>query len=368
MNLEYSTEQVALADSITAFLAEKAGVADHVRAHLDDPRGTTDTVWRGLAALGATGLLVAPEYGGSGATMVDAGIVAEALGAAVNPGPWLSCAATSRALSRFGLEDEAAALLAGIAGGSVIATLGPLRGRGPQSSGDGPAVLLHGEIDRLGDVVAADIALIPIREHAGWALHSVPTADLQFTEVTGIDRTRKVFRAQFDDVPARLLGRAGDDAISALRDDMLALAAADALGAAQRLLDMTIEYAKSRRQFGQPIGSFQAVQQLCVSMFQTVELGRGGVLRALWAADDADSAQRRLAAARIKAFGARLATVGDTAIQVFGGIGYTWEHDAHLYLRRLLGFSTFLGSSDNYLEQVGAALVAGCRPGKDMPR
>lgn len=104
----------------------------------------------------------------------------------------------------------------------------------------------------------------------------------------------------------------------------------------------TIEYAKSRRQFGQPIGSFQAVQQLCVSMLQTVELGRGGVLRALWAADDAD-----------------------IAIQVFGGIGDTWEHDAHLYLGRLLGFSTFLGISDTYLEQVGAALVAGCRAGED---
>src|SRR6478609_3117462 len=107
MNLEYSTEQRALADTVGAFLAEKAGVTEHVRALLDDPRGTTDPVWHGLAALGATGLLVAPEYGGSGATMVDAGIVAEALGAAVNPGPWLSCAAASRALLRFGREAQA---------------------------------------------------------------------------------------------------------------------------------------------------------------------------------------------------------------------------------------------------------------------
>lgn len=368
MNLEYSTEQRALADTVRAFLAEKAGVTEHVRALLDDPRGTTDPVWHGLAALGATGLLVAPEYGGSGATMVDAGVVAEALGAAVNPGPWLSCAAASRALFRFGLEAQAAVLLAGIAEGSVVATVGPLRGQGPESSGDGSEVLLRGEIDRLGDAAAADIALIPIRDHAGWALHSVSTADLEITEVTGIDRTRNVFRARLDDVPARVLGRAGDEAITSLRDDVLALAAADALGAAQRLLDLTIDHAKSRRQFGQPIGSFQAVQQLCVSMFQTVELGRGGVLRALWAADDADSAERPLASARIKAFSARLATVGDTAIQVFGGIGYTWEHDAHLYLRRLLGFSTFLGGSDDYVEQLGAALVVGCRAGRDRVR
>lgn len=365
MNLEYSTEQVALADTVRAFLAEKAGVTDHVRAHLDNPRGTTDTVWHGLAALGMTGLLVAPEYGGSGATMVDAGITAEALGAAVNSGPWLSCAAASRALFRFGLEDEASALLSGVADGSVIATVGPLTGPGPESVGNGPQAHLRGEIGRLRDAAAADIALIPVRGQAGWALHAVSTDDLELTEVAGIDCTSRVFLARFDDVPARVLGVAGDDAMAALRDDVLALAAADALGAAQRLLDLTIGYAVSRRQFGQPIGSFQSVQQLCVSMFQTVELGRGGVLRALWAADDANGAERRLAAARAKAFGATLATVGDTAIQVFGGIGYTWEHDAHLYLRRLLGFSTFLGGSDDHLEQLGAELVAGCRRGKD---
>ncbi len=360
MNLEYSTEQLALADTVRRFLAEKAG-ADHVRQHLDDPRGTTDTVWQGLTALGATGLLVAPEYGGTGATMLDAGILAEALGAALNPGPWLSCAAAARALVRFGLEEQAAELLAGIADGSTIATVGPLTGTGPTAAGAGPDVLLHGEIDRLTDAAAADVVLVLTPESRGWALHSVPTARLQLSAVPGIANTRKVFRVNFDDAPGRRLGAAGDEAVAALRDDVLALAAADALGAAQSLLDMTVGYAKDRRQFGRPIGSFQAVQQLCVGMFQTVELGRGGVLRALWAADEADDAERRRAAARIKAFGSRLAGVGDTAIQVFGGIGYTWEHDAHLYLRRLLGFCRFLGSSDHYAEQVGAALVADCR-------
>lgn len=362
MNLEYTPEQVALATSVRDFLAERAGVTDHVRALLDDPRGTTDAVWRGLSELGAPGLLVPTHCGGAGATMVDAGIIAEALGAELNPGPWLSCAAATRALFRFGLEGEANALLAAIADGSVIATAGPLTGPGVV---DGPEVLLEGHIDQLPDAATADIALIVTRRSDGWALHSVSTADLSLTPAPGIDDTRKAFRARFDDVPARTLGQAGDDALAALRDDVLALAAADALGAAQRLLGMTIEYAKSRTQFGQAIGSFQAVQKLCVGMFQTVELGRGGVLRALWAADDADAGERRLAAARIKAFGARLASVGDTAIQVFGGIGYTWEHDAHLYLRRLLGFSRFLGNSDQHLEQVGAALVAGCRAGKD---
>ncbi len=363
MNLEYSAEQTALADTVRRYLADKAGI-DHVRGHLDDPRGSTDTVWRGLAGLGAIGLLVAPEYGGTGATMVDAGIVAEALGAALHPGPWLSCAVAARALARFGLEDAAAELLTGIADGSTIATVGPLTGPGPTAAGPGPEVLLRGEIDQLPDAAAADVVLVLTRETSDWALHSVPAARLQVVPIPGIDKTRRTFQVGFDDVPGRRLGSAGDAAVAALRDDVLALAAADALGAAQALLDLTIAYAKNRRQFGQPIGSFQAVQQLCVQMFQTVELGRGGVLRALWAADEADDAEHHRAAARVKAFGARLAGVGDTAIQVFGGIGYTWEHDAHLYLRRLLGCSRFRGGSDHYAEQVGAALVADCRAGR----
>ena len=93
-------------------------------------------------------------------------------------------------------------------------------------------------------------------------------------------------------------------------------------------------------------------------MYEAVELARSGVIHALWAADAAEPAERHLAALRTKAFAGRLTSVGDTAIQVFGGIGFTWEHDAHLYLKRLLGWSAFLGAPDRYLEKVGAQLVS----------
>ena len=103
MNLELTDEQVALRDTVRRYLAEKASVATHVRPMLDDPTGTTDEVWGGLAGLGATGVLVPQEYGGSGMTMVEAGVVAEELGAALHPGPWLSSAvAATRALTRTG--------------------------------------------------------------------------------------------------------------------------------------------------------------------------------------------------------------------------------------------------------------------------
>ena len=124
------------------------------------------------------------------------------------------------------------------------------------------------------------------------------------------------------------------------------------------VMNLAVEYAKVRRQFDQPIGSFQAVQHLCVDMYEAVELARSGVIHALWAADAAEPAERHRAALRAKAFAGRLASVGDTAIQVFGGIGFTWEHDAHLYLKRLLGWSAYLGAPDRYLEEVGAQLVS----------
>jgi alkylation response protein AidB-like acyl-CoA dehydrogenase len=140
-------------------------------------------------------------------------------------------------------------------------------------------------------------------------------------------------------------------------DDVLIANAAEALGAATAVMNLAVEYAKARRQFDQPIGSFQAVQHLCVDMYETVELARSGVPHALWAADGAQPTERHLAAVRAKAFAGQLATVADTAIQVFGGIGYTWEHDAHLYLKRLLGWSVFLGGSDGYLQEVGRQLA-----------
>jgi alkylation response protein AidB-like acyl-CoA dehydrogenase len=148
------------------------------------------------------------------------------------------------------------------------------------------------------------------------------------------------------------------DAIEGLVDDVTIARAADALGAATAVMNMAIEYAKVRRQFDQPIGSFQAVQHLCVDMYEAVELARSGVVHALWAADAAEPAERHRAALRAKAFAGRLTAVGDTAIQVFGGIGFTWEHDAHLYLKRLLGWSAYLGAPDRYLEEVGAQLVS----------
>ncbi|GAB7144850.1 acyl-CoA dehydrogenase family protein [Mycobacterium riyadhense] len=362
MNLELTDEQLALRDTVRRFLVAKAPISGHVRALLDDPTGSTDAVWRGLADLGATGLLVPQECGGAGMTMVEAGIVAEELGAALNPGPWLSTAvAATRALTRLVPNDLTAKLLTGIADGTTIVTFGPLDSARPQAVDRDGAVVLRGELAGFPDAAAADIMLVLAETANGTGLFAVTAADpgISVTPVRGIDQTRKQFRVALDDATAQRLATPSSADIDAVVDDVLIVRAADALGAARAVMESAVEYAKVRKQFGQVIGTFQAIQHLCVDMYETVELARSGVIHALWASDAlaADSDERHLSALRTKAFAGRLAAVGDTAIQVFGGIGYTWEHDAHLYLKRLLSWSSFLGGPDRYLTEVGARLA-----------
>ena len=366
MNLELTDEQVALRDTTRRFLAEKAPISGHVRELLDDPTGVDEAVWRGLADLGVTGLLVPEEYGGAGMTMVEAGVVAEELGAALHPGPWLSSAvAATRALTRLGGNDSAATILAGIADGTTIATVGFLdfENSSVEVAGQGDDIVLRGELVGVPDAAAADILLVLAEDTAGIGLFALNTdsAGVSATLERGIDQTRKQFRVDLDGASAYRLATAPSDAVAAVIDDVLVATAADALGAARAVMHLAVEYAKVRKQFGQVIGSFQAIQHLCVDMYETVELARSGVIHALWASDapaaELPSDERHLAALRAKAFAGRLATVGDTAIQVFGGIGYTWEHDAHLYLKRLLSWSGLLGGPDRYLTELGARLT-----------
>jgi alkylation response protein AidB-like acyl-CoA dehydrogenase len=358
MNLELTDEQLALRDTVRRFLADKASIAGHVRPMLEDPAGTTELVWQGLANLGTTGLLVPPEYDGAGMTMVEAGIVLEELGAGLHPGPWLSTSvAATRALTRFEPDSSSAAtLFSGIAAGSTIATVGPLSGVRPSIIELDDGVALRGQIDPAWDVAAANVMLVLADDRNGTGLFVVDASapGISVTPQSGIDQTRRQFHVALDGTPAQRLATASPDAIEALIDDVTVAWAADALGAARAVMGVAVEHAKTRRQFGQPIGAFQAVQHLCVDMYETVELARSGVIHALWAADAADREERHVAAVRAKAFAGRLATVGDAAIQVLGGIGYTWEHNAHLYLKRLLSWNAFLGGPDRYLGELGA--------------
>jgi alkylation response protein AidB-like acyl-CoA dehydrogenase len=362
LDFEFSEDQELLRASVRRFLAERAPIA-YVRALLDDERGTTDDVWTGLAELGLTGLLVPEAYGGEGGGMVDAAVVLEELGRAVHPGPYASSAVGAVSLVQLaGSDDDRADLLTGLASGATIGAVALFE---PSKTHAVPVAAgweLTGAHARVPDAVAADVILVAAtttdgdigafvleRDAAGMAVVATPT----------VDGTRKVAKLTFADTPARQLG-AGDatSAVAETIDRIVVAAVVDGVGAASRALEMAVEYAKQRRQFDRPIGSFQAVQHLGADMLRSVELARAGAYYACWAVDAADAAERHRAATMAQAFAAdELYGVGASLIQVLGGIGFTWEHDAHLYYKRLLTLKELAGGSPRHLEELATIIL-----------
>jgi acyl-CoA dehydrogenase len=177
--------------------------------------------------------------------------------------------------------------------------------------------------------------------------------------VPTVDGTRKQATIGFDGAPGWRLG-AGDAAAAVDRtvDRMAVATVIDGVGAAARALELAVEYAKGRIAFGHPIGSFQAVQHLCADMLRAVELGRAAGYYACWAADDADPAEAHRAATMAKAFASEaFPQLGGSAIQVFGGLGFTWEHDIHLFYKRLLSLAYTLGTADDALAELAAVVL-----------
>ncbi|MEY2570379.1 MAG: hypothetical protein QOE63_729 [Acidimicrobiaceae bacterium] len=343
MDLEWTDEQIELMATVRRLLGAHAPISPYVRAFVGGQAWTRDRAWAQLAAIGATGILVPVEHGGLGLGLVDATLVAEAAGAALYPGPWLASAVGAAAALR-GATDTA--LLEAIAAGTTIGTIaidGHFSVDGGRITGAARQVL---------DGTRADVVLVPVEG----GLHAV-RADATLATTTSLDRSREISELTMTGAPAERVGDWDAARARRTRRSLLVAMAADALGAADSVMRIAVAYAKERQQFGQPIGAFQAVQHLCVDMYETVELARGSVLHAAWALDvGAEGAGT--AVDRLKAFADRMVTVADIAIQVLGGIGYTWEHDAHLYLKRLMTWETYLGSASSYRIAVGRAVAS----------
>jgi alkylation response protein AidB-like acyl-CoA dehydrogenase len=362
LDFEFSEDQELLRATVRRFLTERAPIA-YVRTMLDDDRGTTDDVWSGLTALGATGLLVPEAHGGAGMGMVDMAVVLEELGRAVHPGPFASTAVGAVSLVALaGSEDDRAELLPALASGETIGTVAL------SSGGDTRAVVndgdwhIAGEKTHVADAVAADMLVVTATTPEGELGSFVVTCDapgLGVTPIATIDGTRKFATVTLTEAPARRLGVGDATGAVAVTVDRLGIAAVvDGVGAASRSLELALEYAKERRQFDRPIGSFQAVQHVCADMLRAVELARAGAYYACWAADAADPAERHRAATMAQAFAAdELYTVGASLIQVHGGIGFTWEHDAHLYYKRLLTLKELAGGSPGQLEELASLVL-----------
>ncbi len=349
--LALSEDQHALRDTLRGFLADRLPSAA-LRAALETEAGYSPELHSRLAGeLGLTGLTIPEEFGGLGMSQAEASVVHTELGRALYPGPFL---ASSLAAEVLLAGDRAAqeSWLPLLADGSVTGTLAAADEAGHWSPG--PDSVRAERVKRAGEVGGgwrlyghrwyviaghlADIVVVPAMTESGLAMFLVESRSLGYTPSgqLGLDLTRRVCVTAFDEAPAFLLGQ-GEDAAAALdraERDFLLATAAEAAGGIAWCLDATIAYAKDRVQFGQPIGSFQAVAHACVEMlahFQSVSAAAR--YAAIAAADGSAEAPMAAHVAALRA-GEAYRAVTESAIHVFGGVGFTWEHDAHLYYRR----------------------------------
>ena len=354
MDFEFSADQELLRDSVRRFLAEQAPISPYVRDRLDDDaRHDRRRCGRGLADLGVVGLLVPEAHGGAGMGMVDAAVVLEELGRRVYPGPYASSAIGAVSLVDLAGDDARRdALLPGLATGersapSRCSSRRTARWHEPEThaSRDGDVWRLDGEQGARPRRVGADVVLVVRgrrrRRRSACSRSTPDAAGVDASPPTPtVDGTRKqgaVDARRRAGAPARRRRR------RRTRSPRPSTGSAsptvvDGVGAAARALELAVEYAKEREQFDAPIGSFQAVQHLCADMLRVGRAGaRRGVLRVL-----GRRRRRRRRAAPRRDDGARRSpptrstSVGATAIQVFGGVGFTWEHDIHLFYKRLL--------------------------------
>jgi len=370
MDLEFTPEQAELRHSVRRLLSERAPIS-YVREMYDDARGTTKDVWGRLCDLGVTGLLVPEQHGGAGMGMVDMAVALEELGRAVHPGPFAASAVGAASLVTIaGTPEDRARLLPGLASGERIGTVAlfePARRANwmsPATTAEPEAAgwRLGGTKVHVPDVVAADLLAVTATDpdgRLGAFVLDLPSGGVDVTGTQTVDGSRKRGTVVLRGATARRLGD-GDatEAVAEVVDRLNTAAAVDGVGAAARALELALDYAKTRRQFDVPIGSFQAIQHLCADMLRAVELARAAAYYACWAADAADAAERHRAATMALAFAAdELYAVGASAVQVHGGIGYTWEHDVHLFYKRLLTLQQTGGGAVDQLEELATIVL-----------
>jgi len=369
MYFDFSEEQQALRRTVQLFLADRAPLS-YVREMYDDPTGTTPAMWKELAALGLTGMLIPEEHGGLGLTFVDVGVVAEELGRAVHPGPFISSAveATSAILAA-GLPQDLAELLPALATGEEIATLALLE-RGQRyrwqrpttramAGKEGSWSLTGTKVHVPHGAAATGFLVTAVTDDDTLGLFAVEATHAQVEPEAIVDGSCKQATVAFDGASARRIG--ADDASGAVAsaiDRSLVAHVLDGVGAAQGALDLTLGYVKERTQFDRPIGAFQHVQRHCVDAFEQIELSRTLGYYAMWAIDDSDAAEGHRAAVMAKAFASdALPAACSDAVQAHGGIGVTWEYDLHLYYKRCLSMQTALGGAAEHYEQIASIIL-----------
>lgn len=343
-----------------------------VRELMATESGYDEVVWRQMAEqLGLHGIAVPEEYGGAGAGIRELAVVFEEMGAALLCSPFFSTVAMAiPAIITSGDQRAMTDYLPSLVDGTSTATLVPdgrLDAWDPATvtltaQRDGSGFRVSGDAALVLDGHTADLVLVAATTEAGISLLAIAAdADGMTREpLATLDRTRKLATISFDGAAARLIGDEGAAATGLARTSDLATVAlaAEQVGAAQRCLDMAVDYAKERIQFGRAIGSFQAVKHRCADMLVLVEGARSAAVHATEAGEGDDLA---IAASVAKmACSEAFLHVALDSMRIHGGIGFTWEHDAHLYVRRAKATQLMLGSPDFHAERL-ARLVTSSR-------
>ncbi len=372
MDFAFTSDQQLLKNSARAFLDEHCKPAT-VRLLWDDSRGESEAMWKEMAQLGWLGLALPEAYGGSDLGMVETALLLEELGRASYPGPYLPTVLVATAIARVGTDAQKSRWLPAVSAGGARASVALLDGELSWSAASlttraeksGTCWKLFGTKPFVAWAQVADVLLVPARGPEGTTLFLVDpsAAGIMRTPVTGMDLATRWTNLTLDGVAVGLdailggIGK-GQAVLETIMRAGAVGAAAEMLGAARRCLDMAVDYAKVREQFGQPIGSFQAIRHKCAEMLLEVENSHAAVYYAAWAldanADDAD-----LAASVAKAYvGDASRKVCGEAIQVHGGIGFTWEYDLHLYFKRAKALEVQYGDADYHRELIARRVTA----------
>jgi alkylation response protein AidB-like acyl-CoA dehydrogenase len=369
MNFGFSEEQDELRKMVRRFLEEKSPESE-VRRLMATTEGYDPAVWAQMAnELALQGLGIPEEFGGQGYGPVELYVVFEEMGAALFCGPYFSTVAlAANALLLVGNENDQAEYLPGIASGETIATvaltddagLWDLSNTSTTATRSGDGYVVNGVRSYVTDGSTASLLLVPAKTDKGVSLFAIAgdASGVTRESLATMDQTRKQSRIEFKNAPAVLIGEDGG-ALAGLEATMqiaAAALAAEQVGGAQRVLDSSVEYAKNRVQFGRPIGSFQAIKHKCADMLLDVESAKSAAYYAAWAAQERNE-ELPIAASLAKSFCSEAYFhCAAENIQIHGGIGFTWEHPAHLYFKRAKSSELFLGDPAYHRELLAQQL------------
>ena len=363
MNFAFSEEQEELRRIVRQFLEDKSPETA-VRELMATEKGYDDAVWNQMAEqMGLQGLIVPEDFGGSGFSYVELIVVLEEMGRALLCSPYFSTVVlAANTLIHSGDAAAKAAYLPGIASGQTVATLAFTEDNGrwdeagitATAARNGDTWAIDGHKMYVLDGHIASLVLVAARTAAGVSLFAVDgeAPGLTRTSLATMDQTRKQARLEFASTPATLIGTdgAGWSVLERVLDLAAVALAAEQVGGAQKCLEMSVEYAKVRVQFGRPIGSFQAIKHKCADMLLEVESSKSAAYYAGWCASELNDELPSVASLAKAYCSEAYFHASAENIQIHGGIGFTWEHPAHLYFKRAKSSELLFGDPTYHRE------------------